>query len=120
MAYLAETECCGIRELDGVEEQSAERSALDAAYYWFEHDKDGAHIFFSVTNRKLHGKNLAAYIIKNKLGTVIKTSPTKNPNSGNMLTMWVWTVNKATFRAFWDKHRRGCQSDDEDDDEDYW
>lgn len=107
IASLESTECCGIRELNNIMECSTAREAVvDAAEEWYENGKDGAYIFFSTTNESRIGHAIAIYIEKYKLGVVHKTHPTRNPNSENMLTMWVWTVNKANFQAFWHKTRR--------------
>jgi hypothetical protein len=107
MAHLKETECCGIRELDGImSDNDARKSVVDAAEQWHEEDVDGAFVFFSSFGSSTAGQNIAAYIEKYKLGTVMKTRPTLNPNSGNVLTMWVWTVNKRNFRRFWRKTKR--------------
>ena len=106
IAELKETQCCGIRELDGVMEQSAEESVTDAAQAWFEDDMDGAFIFFSVTNNSSRGRDMVEFIEKHDLGTVAKMRPTINPNSDNMLTMYVWTVNKSHFKSFWHKTDR--------------
>lgn len=107
IADLVATRCCGIRELNGIEDCSTAREAVvDAAEGWFEEDKDGSYIFFSTTNEHRIGHATAAYIEKYNLGVVHKTRPTRNPNSENMLTMWVWTVNKKNFEAYWHKTNR--------------
>lgn len=107
IASLIETECCGIRELNGVMSCKTAREAIvDAAEDWFTDDKDGAFIFFSTTNNSKIGSQIGAYITKYRLGTWMRTRPTLNPNSDNMLTMFVWTVNKQNFVRYWKNTKR--------------
>ncbi len=104
MATLQEVTCCGIRELDGVQGRPAHDTIVDDANEYFGDDAERAHIFFSVIgNYALSGRALAAYITKNRLGTVIRTKRAVNGNTGNPLIMYVWTVNKTTFKRFWKK-----------------
>lgn len=104
MAHLQKTHCCGIRELDGVQGCTALQAAIDAANDWFAGEvRNGAYIFFSTTSGHKIGHNLAVFIEEHGLGKVIQTKPNRNPNSGNLLTMWVWTVDKKNFKAFWNK-----------------
>jgi len=111
MAWLESTQCCGIRELDGVmSADNAMQALVEAAESWYENDNDGAYIFFSVTNKSKRGDEMAALIKKLRLGTVLVTKATKNRNSGNMLRMYVWTVNKNNFKSFWLKSK----TDDEE------
>lgn len=122
MATLENTRCCGIGELHRVESsRSAKDKVLDAAEAWFEDDAKGAFIFFSVTaSYKRKGTELAAYIKKHNLGTVHKTRPTINSSTSNILTMYVWTVNKKTLQAFWEKNKEARGYYDNDDNADYY
>lgn len=128
MAYLRETDCCGIRELTEVMGSETARDAvIDAAEGWFEKDMDGAYIFYSVTSDSKIGHAIESYIGKYKLGMVHKTHSTRNPNSENMLTMWVWTINKTNFKAYWHstkryakKYKNDSSPDLDEDDEDYF
>lgn len=84
----------------------ARTTIMDAAEQWHEEDMDGAFIFFSTTNDNKKGADVAAYVEKYKLGVIVKMRPTRNPNSENMLTMWVWTVNKKNFLSYWHQSTR--------------
>lgn len=130
MAYLRETDCCGIRELSDVMGcDNAREAVVDAAEWWFEKDKDGAYIFYSVTSDSRIGHAIESYIAKYKLGVVQRTHSTRNPNSENMLTMWMWTINKTNFKAYWHNTKRYAKKyknrdtspswDDDDDEDDY-
>lgn len=103
MASLQETHCCGIRELNHVQDVSSAKEAIaDAARDWFDNDRDGAFIFYSVTKDYLQkGDGIKKYIEKKELGTVFKTRSLRNPNSENLLTMYLWQVNKKNFEKFY-------------------
>lgn len=49
-----------------------------------------AFVVWSDTNYSQGGEGLFAYIRDNKLGDVIKMGPRMNPNTGNMISIWVW------------------------------
>lgn len=105
MAYLAETQCCGIRELDEIQDTSSgERAVLDAAEDWFGYDNQRAFIFYS-TVRGTRGEEITQYIRKHRLGVVKKMPPTMNGNTDNLLTMWVWAPNKQNFERWWIKNK---------------
>lgn len=99
MASLTTTTCCGIRELSGLEGYSLREVLEGCARDWFLNNRDGIHIFFSTTGNYRTGHNLEAYIKKHALGAVLRTKAARNPNSGNLLTMWVWTVNIKNWAA---------------------
>lgn len=86
--------------------KEAREAIVDAAEDWFTEDKDGAFIFFSATSDSRMGLKIEAYINKYNLGVVHKSRATRNPNSDNMLTMWMWAVNKRNFKEFWHKTNR--------------
>lgn len=50
-----------------------------------------------------YGTNLAAYITRNKLGKVISTGTSINPNSGNLLKVFVWTVDHKALEKWAEK-----------------
>ena len=95
--------CCGILELDRVSEHRPDEIFQAVAYP----DEEAPYLFFSDTagNRasKESGWALAKHIAKHKLGSVKLVSPpkgVKNPNSGNILYMWVWMPNyKAVYKT---------------------
>lgn len=120
--------CCGLVELDGIsysksptnifidifdccvpcdyytviaDETEIKHYAEDAV-----HDKfSAAHAIFTQASRTRkqsgYGFNLARYIEKNNLGTVIASAPAKNPNTGNYIVTFVWTINhKELVRYF--------------------
>lgn len=54
-------------------------------------DKDYTYIFSD--NKEGNGKNLADAIRKYKLGKLTETPWAVNPNSENMIKVWVWRYN---------------------------
>jgi hypothetical protein len=105
--------CCGVREIDGLSlhrepEDALKGVALSAAY-----DHKWRHAIFTQAGKgKRYGVQFAAYITKHKLGTVV-ASPTKvNPNSGNPLKAFIWTVNWPAFRKWASAH--GVDMDDDE------
>lgn len=44
------------------------------------------------------GRQLAAFIRENNLGTLIESEPRFNPNSNNMIRVWVWGVDREATR----------------------
>ncbi len=106
MASLESTKCCGIRELNGVQGDAAETVLHQAPYHWFEDDMDAAFIFFSVVENHLEkGQDLAALIKKLKLGKINKIQAARNPNSGNLLHMYVWTADQTAVRNYYRKNK---------------
>lgn len=94
--------CCGIYELNGVSRTTPEDIITNMLADWDTDDDDAPdmpYVFFSdiAGNKKaaFSGWKLAAYIKTKKLGVVktVAAKGIKNPNSGNVLTMWVWTPN---------------------------
>lgn len=110
MAYLDDTNCCGIKEIDGLEGEHNPHYVLRGILRdWWNggyHEGSGygncAFIFFSTTNHytKGIGKTLTDYIHAHKLGRVTRSRPLVNPNSGNKVTMWMWELSKRNIAAW--------------------
>jgi hypothetical protein len=50
--------------------------------------------------RTAYGDHFKEWIEAQKLGTVIVTEPNLNENSGNLVKVYVWTVNRDAFLAW--------------------
>jgi hypothetical protein len=100
--------CCGILELHGVEScKTAREAVVDAAEGYFEEvDLTRAYILYTTTGDSRIGLAITQYISKYRLGVVQKTRPTLNNNTGNMVTAWMWSVNKRNFESYWHKTNR--------------
>ncbi len=92
-------ECCGIKEIDRISGYLPDRILKDICQDWFD-DTPRAFLIFSCTNTEKAGKRLANYIKRNDLGVTHRMRPRLNPNSGNILHMWVWSVNNRKFKKF--------------------
>jgi hypothetical protein len=59
-------------------------------------------VFTQAGKGESYGRKFAALIRKQKLGTVVQatTKTVTNPNSGNVLKAWLWTVNHKNLRKW--------------------
>lgn len=59
-------------------------------------------VFTQAGKGQSYGRKFAALIRKEKLGEVVQatTKTVKNPNSGNILKAWMWTVNHKNLKAW--------------------
>lgn len=96
------TRCCGIREIDGIQdysenEEGAKELLIDAIPR-LTGELDGAFAFFSCNDESEMGAELMSFIEENDLGSVQQTRTVLNINSGNNLTMYIWTLNLDNMR----------------------
>lgn len=123
---LNRTRCCGLRELHGIQFGTFDPAGKE--YQWSHptpeeivwyvkgrmfaeaNARDCAFITFSASNEYGHdyriGDKLSAFIAKNRLGTVHKMKPARNPNSGNMLKAYLWRVNREAMKKFKPKEKK--------------
>lgn len=104
MAYLKETECCGLREIDDLSLTKPATSMIQICYDFFE-SMDSAFIVFTGVTKELYGRKFKKFILDNKLGTVIETESKRNPNSGNRIKTWIWTVNITKLKSWFKKNK---------------
>lgn len=94
MLDIQDTYCCGVKELDGI---SAFRSAKQVMGEFYNEITNNFNcppiILFTGVSKKGYAQKLKLYIKRNKLGAVVNTKPVKNPNSGNLIEAFLWTVN---------------------------
>jgi hypothetical protein len=95
MAYEHYLACCGVRELADIRASIFPENALEA----LDHTKTAFVVFTDVAPYE-YGVSLAAYIRKRKLGTVVTMIPKKNPNSGNRLKVWLWSIDQKKWAAW--------------------
>lgn len=110
--YLREMNCCGMREMADLEFTDNAKSAMEEFimeaipvrdhYNWKNNKYEKlaelrfSHVVFSEAKDGSgnYGENFAAFIRRHRLGTVVASQRRRNPNSGNLLKFWVWTLNK--------------------------
>jgi len=93
--------CCGVREIHGLSEYSTSSAAMKAFYKAaiLANVIKFRYVYFA-QNGPHYGDKFAAYILENKLGEIIETGSHVNPNSGNKLKMFVWTLNIENLKAW--------------------
>lgn len=96
MAGLSTTTCCGVRDYTGLmATKSCEQALFEVFSQWM--SMKGAFIMLSCPTDKQQLSKLKLYITKNKLGTAHLTEARYNPNSGHMLRVMMWGVNKKEY-----------------------
>lgn len=108
---LSDTTCCGVDEIEGLE-STPFKTVLEVCYEKYDEEGWGgtsnqAFILFTDTMKSGKGTKLAAYIVKNKLGTIAAPlRARRNPNSGNMIKAWIWSPNETNLKAWWKKNQK--------------
>jgi len=106
MAGLYSMECCGVQELDGIITSTSSKSIIaDVVGDFFHDDSKCTYIIFTDYSKNRNGDNLKKYIEKNKLGTVTKQRAKRNPNSKNIINLFVWSINQNNLKRL---HRKIC------------
>lgn len=104
MADINQLECCAVAELDGIQDSTLSRTLRDIYEDWFiEEVFNGRFIVFTDNDSCEDGDELRDYIKKHNLGTVVVTRKAVNPNSGNYVKVYVWTVNIPKFKGHVEK-----------------
>ena len=103
---LRNMSCCGVLEYDGVEGKAPERILLEISNNWWGNANEArsAFIIFTDVVWDEYGENLHSYIVKNKLGAVVKTRKKENPNTDNEIKVWVWSPNEVNFKRWCKKN----------------
>ena len=103
---IANTECCGVKELDGIDGyRTTDRLMFALCELLFDDGPQMAFLTFTDLTRRKYGKNLQAYIKKHRLGSVISTQGRRNPNSGNTIKHYTWTPNFTAMKKWYAKNR---------------
>jgi len=99
--------CCGVREISGLSRHRTAKAAMRNVCRIRYHDSAGsAFLVFTGLARCRYGQRFCDFIKDNKLGSVVGVPRAKrNPNSGNPLKVWVWTVKDRELRAWYRKSR---------------
>ena len=95
MIDINKTTCCGLDEIFDLEEET-KPMLLNISERFL--DEKTAFYVFSDVSYSSSGKNLAKMIKKLKLGTITTTKYKTNPNSGNKLKIYVWSVDSKKLR----------------------
>ena len=79
------TDCCGIEELYDLREPNVVLCKVDMYS-----ERRAMIIFHDKVSSNTNGVRLARKIRREKLGSVQASKKKVNPNSGNMIRMWIW------------------------------
>jgi hypothetical protein len=101
---IEQTNCCGFKEIDGLNDNTAKESLNQVCEDFF-NGEDAAFLFFTGVSKKRYGQNFKRLITKLKLGKIIETEAKRNPNSGNKIKAWIWSVNKPKFKQYAKQHQ---------------
>lgn len=121
---LNETSCCGMNEIEGLSHSRTAKEAMLAFCQYIEDEEGGdynydtgdyeptrtslrplAQYVFTGTTDAKYGPQFKAYILENKLGSVVESRAKRNPNSGNMVRAWIWTPSTKSLKAWWAKNK---------------
>ena len=103
---LNQIDCCGIREgigidyednydIDGNDIKFTPKDVLEGLVHSARYDKRFAYIIFSSITK--NGTKLAKYIRANRLGDITTLKARKNPNTDNILQVWLWAPTRAAL-----------------------
>lgn len=99
-------QCCGVREVIQLSYQQTDDYKVPFKDLVRKLQADGAGIscgalvFTQAVTGNTYGKEFADNIVKHKLGKVIEAPAFRNPNSRNMVTTWVWVIDRDALTAF--------------------
>mgnify|MGYP001598676929 CR=1 FL=1 len=119
--------CCGMDELVGIEHSTPAETIKDVLERYLNDGETDVPLFVysgvakdTKSKRANHahggyGEALTAYIKKHKLGTVVVSKAGINPNTGNKIKAWIWTVNNKKMLAY--AKAKGIKADSDYDDD---
>lgn len=105
---------CAITDIDGISYPTSPKYALQDICTCIFVEDDSRTPFYLFTQaqtpantkarKKTYGADLAAYITRNKLGSVVRTEKRKNINSGNNVVAFLWTINYEATKSWFKKN----------------
>lgn len=104
--YIDGISCCGVGEIDGLGDCEDAADAMTRLLRDNGVPRQPFIVFTQATsgaNVTSYGTRFRAYILKHKLGTVLASAGKVNPNSGNHVKVFLWTVNKGNMQKLFNK-----------------
>lgn len=96
---------CGVLEVHHLPNQSPAQTLFSIAttLYHKANGRPAAFILFSdvVDREDSRGANLATAIEKLGAGNLFQSDKAVNPKTGNVIRVWLWTVNHDKFRPWY-------------------
>ena len=109
--------CCGAREYSGLQKTPEESLYIMCNYEIVVGGNNYggifkcAYIVFTDNNNHTRGIELARFIRKRHLGTLINTGQRKNPNSGNLVKLWIWAPNEDAVNKWYNKYHKKVEEE---------
>ncbi len=102
---LEDMECCGVKEFHGMSGTPKDVLMNISGDKYHRYDEEEfAYVVFTDLARRTLGDRLSKYITNHNLGTMYNIRTRKNPNSGNKIKMWIWSLNNSKLKTWWYKH----------------
>lgn len=97
--------CCGAGEIHGLmgNPKLFMRELLPRMHRYDGEQFNGIYLMYSDINTCQRGETLTKYILENKLGDIATLPPQTNPNSGNLLKVWLWSIDFKVLDAWKEK-----------------
>ena len=106
MSYYVNLQCCAVKEITNMGNDGTPLVTLQNLYSNFNGLPRAAFLLYTGVGYNRHiQRKFTAFIVQNKLGVVdIATQPSKNPNSGRNVTVYVWTIDRPALKKFNEDH----------------
>lgn len=96
---------CGVVEVHHLPDQSPSQTAFSLANHLY-HKANGRPaafaLFSDVVDRSdSRGLNLATYLKEQNIGDLFQSNKVVNPKTGNLIQLWVLTINHDAFRKWY-------------------
>jgi len=99
--------CCGVMELDGLHFfPDPKKALLDMhANLWAgnKYKRRVPFILFTGDVNRYYGQALAAFLVENRLGTVLASEERKNWTE-NTIRVWIWSPDYEKLEAWYKEH----------------
>lgn len=98
---------CGIVELSRIDGDIGKVVyALASNMYHPSRGKAGAVVLFSdLSEDTSNGSMLAKFLIENFGGSINRHETVENPKTGNIISVWLWTIPHEEFKSWYVKER---------------
>lgn len=108
------TDCCAVDEISGITGKTPDSVLRKVCQNYFEDEDKCAFYLFTDIDKNDYKNAIALkkFIETNKLGRVTVSRAKKNPNSGNMVKIYVWEISQRVLKVFNKKHY-GYSNDDD-------
>lgn len=87
---ITQTSCCGVYEISSIARPP--ENVVLSVYEGYGDEEYNLFVFHDVTSYG-NGTKLKNFIRKHKLGKVLTSPSSHNPNTGRYVTVWTWVVN---------------------------